>query len=53
MTHSSAILLNPLAGGGQAARLIHPIKQFLKNLNIELEVYIASNLNESLLCVLN
>lgn len=53
MTHSSAILLNPLAGGGQAARLIHPIKQFLKNLNIELEVYIASNLNESLQWVLN
>jgi diacylglycerol kinase family enzyme len=53
MNTSTAVLINPLAGGGQAARLIQPIQAFLKSIALELEVYVANDLSETLQWVMN
>lgn len=53
MNSSIAVFINPLAGGGQAARLTHPIQTFLKSIALELEVYVATGINETMQWVLN
>lgn len=53
MNASIAVLINPLAGGGQAARLTHPIQAFLRSIALELEVYVATGISETMQWVLS